>query len=371
MINIAKVIIDDETIKEVVEVLKSGHLVEGKVTRKFEESFAKWVNCKFAYSTSSGSTALLLALLSLIKKDDEVIVPSFTHISTANSVIYARGRVKFVDIDQETYNLSVEDLKLKISRNTKAIIAVHLFGLPANLKEIGKIAEDYNAIVISDAAQAHGAKIDGVNIANLSHLSCYSFYPTKNIVAGEGGMVACDCEDCYRKGLLIKNHGDKGRYEHVDLGFNFRLNDIASAIGFNYLKKADELISRRIQNAKFLISKLEKLETLILPKVPKGYTHVYNQFSLRINKELLKVDRDGFVQELRKRGIDARVHYPLPIPLQPIYKSLHSLDESSIKVSKEVSSTILSLPVHPYLTQEELSIIANKVEEVSKEFQKF
>jgi len=370
MINIAKVIIDDETIEEVVKVLKSGQLAEAKITRKFEESFAQWVGCKFSYATSSGSTALLVALQSILEKEDEVIVPSFTHISTANAVIYAGGRVKFVDIDPETYNISVEDLQNKITKRTKAIVPVHLFGCPADLKEINEIAEDYGALVVSDAAQAHGAKIKGVNIAKMSHLSCYSFYPTKNILCGEGGMVVSDCKDCYEKGSIIKNHGEKEKYNHVELGFNFRLNEIASAIGLGFLKKADELIAKRIENAKFLKERLKKFNSIILQKVPEGYTHVYNQFSLRINKEYLKVDRDRIIQELGKRGIEARVHYPLPIPLQPIYKRLISTDEKSIKFSKEVSETILSLPIHPYLSREELEFIVSKVEEVIYEFEK-
>jgi dTDP-4-amino-4,6-dideoxygalactose transaminase len=368
MIPIAKVVLDKE-IDEVVKVLKSGNLREGEVCKRFEEEFAKFVDAKYAYVTSSGTTALLTAYLSTLKQGDEVILPAFTHISTANALLLAGAKPVFVDIEQDYFTIDINSILENITSRTRAIVPVHLFGQPCDMKAILEIAHDYKLLVISDSCQAHGAKYKGKDVGSLGDLSCYSLYATKNMTSGEGGIVTTNNEDFYKKGRLIKSHGETKKYYHEYFGLNFRFNDILAAIALIQLSKLPLLNQKRIKNAKFLTKMLKDVDIIQTPKVREECIHVFHQYSVLLNINNCRISRNEFVDVLNKRGIQAMVHYPIPITKQPFYsKLLKNLPKLSN--CEDVASRIFSLPVHPYLLREELEKIVNCIKEIARDVQK-
>ncbi|HEC89506.1 MAG TPA: DegT/DnrJ/EryC1/StrS family aminotransferase, partial [Thermoplasmatales archaeon] len=241
MISIARPLLGEEEKKAVVDVLNSGMLASGPKVEEFEKRFAEFVGVKYAVATTSGTTALHLALLSLsVGTGDEVIIPSFSFIATANSVLFCNAKPVFCDVNPKTFNIDVEKIESLITDKTKAIMPVHLYGQPADMKPILEIAEKHDLYVIGDAAQAHGAEYDGRRVGSFGDVECFSFYPTKNMTTGEGGMITTNIEEIAERARSIRNHGrekTKWGYEHNRLGYNYRMTDIAAAIGLEQLKK--------------------------------------------------------------------------------------------------------------------------------------
>ena len=251
MIPIAKPLIGDEEIEEVVKVLKSGFIAQGPKVAEFEEKFAEYIGVKHAVATSSGTTALHTALLALgIKAGDEVVTTPFTFAATSNSVLYVGAKPVFVDVNPETYNIDPEKIAEAITDKTKAIMPVHLYGQPADMDPIREIADENDLKVIEDAAQAHGAVYRGKMVGSMGDAACFSFYPTKNMTTSEGGMVTTDDGATADAARAIRAHGESQRYTHVMLGYNFRMTDVAAAIGLAQLKKLDTFNGKRIENAK-------------------------------------------------------------------------------------------------------------------------
>jgi len=368
LIPIAKPIISQKTLEEIAEVLKSGYLRQGPKTKEFEEQFKVKVGAKYAYAVNSGTAALHIAYLSILKPGDEVIVPSFTFIATASTVVFSGGRPVFADIDEETLTIDPEDVKEKITPKTKAIAPVHLFGNAADMNTLSEIAEDYGLFLVNDAAQAHGTEIEGKDVGSFDHLNCYSFYPTKTITTGEGGMVTTNDPELYRKGCLIRNHGDESKYYHTMLGLNYRMTDIMAVIGLNQLKKLDKFLEKRRKNAKILTEGLKKITGLKPQKPGPGVNHSYSYYSIIMDLNEFKCDRDEFVQALRAENIGCSVHYPLPLHRQPVFKQLWK--EKECPISEKISKQIFSIPVHPALTKEDLEKILEAIEKVSNHFLK-
>lgn len=354
MIPISKPLFSEEEEQAIKEVLGSGSLSQGEKVRQFEEAFSEYIGTKFAVATNSGTSALHTTLLSFgIGQGDEVITTPFSFIATANSILHTGAKPVFVDIDEATFNIDPEKIGQKITDRTKALLCVHLFGQPCNMKRMMEICEDHNLILIEDACQAHGAEFDGKKVGSFG-TGCFSFYPTKNMTTGEGGMITTDDKEIAEKARMIRNQGQTKSYIHEMLGYNYRMTDLAAAIGLCQLRKLDEFNDKRIKNAKFLTEEIKKIEGLIPPKIIPNVKHVFHQYTIRVTEDF-GTSRDELKKRLGERGIDARVYYPIPIHKQPLYKKLGFHDELSI--SEKVANEVLSLPVHPALVKEDLKKI--------------
>jgi len=362
MIPISKPLLDEAEIKNATEVLKSGMLASGEWVNNFENAFADYIGLKHAIATTSGTTALDIALKALnIKSGEDVIVPDFTFISTANAVLFQNARPVFVDIDEKTFAIDPGDVIEKISPKTKAIIGVHLFGHPFDVKAIREICEDYNLFLVEDCAQAHGAEYEGQKVGGFGDAGCFSFYATKNMTTGEGGIVTTNNEEIEEKMRILINHGQSQKYLHTTLGYNYRMTNIQAAIGLAQLGKLDEFNERRITNAECLNQGLKV--SLKTPYKEKVVRHVYHQYVVKLEDDF-PMSRDEFIRYLSENGIGSAVHYPLPVHRQPMYQQL-GYDRDQCPTATRLSEKVLSLPVHPALTDDNLRYICDTVNGVS------
>ncbi len=355
MIPIAKPLIGEEEKQAVLEVLESGILAQGPRVQALEEAFAKYCGVRYAVATSSGTTALHVALLAHdIGPGDEVITTPFTFIASANSILYTGARPVFVDIDPATFNIQPDQLKAAITRRTKAIMPVHLFGLPADVEPIIAIAEHCGLVVIEDACQAHGAEYKGKRVGSFG-TGCFSFYPTKNMTTAEGGMITTNDEKFAERCRVIRQHGMRRRYYHDELGFNFRMTDVHAAIGLAQLKKLEVFTEARIANARYLN---EHLRGVTVPSVPEGRRHVFHQYTIRIPDGR----RDAVLSGLNERGIGTAIYYPLPVHQQSFYRKMGY--DVSLPEAERAAQEVLSLPVHPGLSRADLEAIVSAVNEL-------
>jgi len=353
-INIASPQIGQEEIKAVTVVLKSGMLAQGPKVAEFEVKFAKFIGTKYSIATSSGTTALHVALLAHgIGPGDEVITSPFTFIASANSILYTGARPVFVDIDEKTFNIDPEKIEAKITKKTKAIMPVHLYGAPAEMTKIMAIARKYKLAVIEDACQAHGAQFRGQKTGSVG-TGTFSLYPTKNMTTGEGGMITTNSKEIADNCNLIRAHGSKVKYYHDVLGFNFRMTDIAGAIGVEQLKKLPKFNRARQKNAAYFNKNLSKIKGIIVPEADKKVIHVYHQYTIRITSEF-GMSRTEVLKALTDAGIGTAVFYPLPINQQQVYQKLGY--KSNTPIAAKVAKEVLSLPVHPGLKEGDLKYI--------------
>lgn len=356
MVNMVKPLIGDEEINAVVEVLRSGMLAQGPKVAEFEKSFADYIGVKHAIAVSSGTTALHIALLACgIKEGDEVVTTPFSFIASANCAVYAGAVPVFADINPETYNISAAEvaraLDAAVQHRVKAIIPVHLYGLPAEMDKILELARRYRIAVIEDAAQAHGAEIKGRKIGSFGDAACFSFYATKNMMTGEGGMITTNRDDVADQAKMLRSHGMRVRYRHEMLGYNFRMTDIAGAIGSAQLPKLDEANRRRIENAAYLSERL--VGHFVVPFVPEGYKHVFHQYTIRLPEGL---DREKVRARLKEEGFGSEVYYPIPIHLQATF--MGESGKGRFPKSEEAAQQVLSLPIHPAVEKEDLDRMA-------------
>jgi len=368
MIPIAKPVFSEKTIKDVSEVLRSGYIRQGPKTRELEERFREKVGANYAYAVSSGTAALHIAYLSILKPDDEVIVPAFTFFATASTVIYSQGKPVFADIDPETFLIDPEDVKSKITKRTRAVAPVHLFGNATDMDSLNDLAEDHNLLIVNDSAQAHGTEYNGRDMGSFDTINCYSFYPTKSMTTGEGGIVTTNAEDLNKLGRLIRSHGDDARYHHITLGLNYRMTDIAAVIGLNQLSNLDRYLARRRYCGKILREGIERIDGLRPQKIERKVKHSYSYFSLVMDPTRFKCTRDEFPEALKAENIDCAVHYPTPLTKQPAIKKLMKPEECP--VSEDISERIFSLPMHPELSDDDLDKILAGVEKVATYFHK-
>lgn len=352
--------------KAIKRTIQRGDFILGRDEQLFEKEFAQFVNTKFAVGVSSGTAALFLALVSLgITKDDEVIVPDFTYIATALAVSYTGAKPVFVDIDKDTYNIDVKKIEQAITKHTKAIIPVHLYGQPANLSEILKIAKFHNLKVIEDAAQSHGALIKmpsgGWEITgSLGDIGCFSFYPSKNLGGlGDGGMVVTNQDKIYRKLLMLRDYGRISKYEHALIGYNSRLDTIQAAILREKLKKLSIWNKMRQEAALAYNAYFKNMPEVITPFVAHNVKHVYHVYAIRIK------DRDLAYQRFRDKGIGVIIHYPIPLHLQKAYKDL-GYKPGDFPVSEEVSREIISLPMYPHIKKQDIKYVADVMKKMFK-----
>lgn len=358
MIPIAKPIVGEDEIAVVEAVLRSGSIAQGKKVEEFEGAFAEFIGTKYAIAVNSGTAALHIALLAHgIGKGDEVITSPFTFIATANSILFTGAKPVFADIEEESFNIAPDNIDEKITPRTGAIMPVHLYGQPCNMKRIMRIAQEHGLIIIEDACQAHGAEFDGRRVGSFG-TGCFSFYPTKNMTTGEGGMITTNDKDIAQKARMIRSHGQRQRYLHEILGYNYRMMDIGAAIGLCQLGKLEECNNRRIKNAKFLTGRLSEIKGLVPPFVRPDVKHVFHQYTVRITQNF-GIPRDGLRQKLMDEGVGTEIYYPLPVHKQPLYRNLGYNDH--LPNSKKAATEVLSLPVHPSLTKKDLKYVVDSL----------
>ncbi|HMA35645.1 MAG TPA: DegT/DnrJ/EryC1/StrS family aminotransferase [Chloroflexia bacterium] len=356
MIPIAKPLIGEEEKQEVWKVLESGGLAQGAEVKALEEAFAAVIGTRHAVATSNGTTALHLALLANeIGPGDEVITVPFTFIASANAVLFCGARPVFVDILPDTFNIDPAQIEAAITPRTRAILPVHLYGNPADMPSILRIAAKHGLRVIEDACQAHGAAIAGHNVGSLG-TGCFSFYPTKNITTAEGGMITTDDDVVADRVRLLRAQGMRQRYYHELLGYNFRMTDVHAAIGVAQLPKLARFTEQRIANAAYLSAHLPA-DKVRGPVVPAGSHHVFHQYTVRV---LPPLDRDTVRGQLAAAGVGSEVYYPLPVHRQQVYRD-RGYGDLHFPVTEEATAQVLSLPVHPALTPADLETIVAAV----------
>jgi len=355
MIHMAKPQIGEEEKKAVMEVLDSGIIAQGPRVKAFEESFAQMCGVNHAVATTSGTTALHVALLAHgIGAGDEVITSAFTFIASANSVLFTGARPIFVDIDPRTFNMDVNQIESAITPRTKAILPIHLYGLTCDMDPIMNLARKHGLVVIEDACQSHGAVYKGKKAGSFG-TGTFSLYPTKNITSGEGGMITTDDPVTDEKCRVIRQHGMRRRYYHDELGYNFRMTDVHAAIGLAQLSKLDRFNTQRQANAKFLS---DNLKGVVTPLVPEEYTHVFHQYTILVPDG----KRDALRSHLQERGIGSEIYYPVPIHQQSFYMSELGY-KITLPETEKATAKVLSLPVYAGLTASDLEEIVTAVNE--------
>lgn len=357
MIPIARPQMGDEEKQQVWSALDSGQLAQGSRVRDFEERFAAFVGAEHAVATSSGTTAIHLALLGIgIQPGDEVIVPSFSFTATATPVLHAGGVPVFVDVEPDYFTIDPALIERAITPRTKAIIPVSLYGQPADMPAIQAIADRHGLRVIEDACQAHGASLNDRR-AGAWGIGAFSFYPTKNMTTGEGGIITTNDAQVADRTRLLREHGMRVRYQPEILGYNFRMTDIHASIGLAQLEKLPAANERRRAIAARYSEELRGVET---PRERPGAVHVYHQYTLRVRA------RDRFAEQLAARGIGSNVYYPVPIHRQEPFLPL-AAREADLPVTDALTGEILSIPVYPTLTDDEVGTIIAGVNAVAEE----
>lgn len=358
MIPIAKPLIGEEEKRAVLDVLGSGQLAQGKKVEEFEIAFADYIGVKYAIATANGTTALHTALLAHnIGADDEVITTPFSFIATANAITMTGARPVFVDVEEKSFNLNPDLIEKAITKKTKAILPVHLFGCPVQMDKLMEIADKHKLILIEDACQAHGAEFNGKKVGSFG-TGCFSFYPTKNMTTSEGGMITTNDEKIAAEARKIINHGSSKKYYHDYLGYNYRMTDIAAAIGLEQLKKLNFFNEKRRKNAWLLNSNLTAVKGIILPVIVDG--HVFHQYTIRVTPTF-KLSRTNLINHLSEQEIDSTVFYPVPLHKQKAYSGYN---KQNYPVTERLSLEVLSLPVHPSLMDKELAQISEAIRNI-------
>lgn len=367
MIHINQPQIGRQEIRAVVKVLKSQVLTHGigagpNVTR-FEEAYAASVRAKYGVAMNSGTAALHSALIAAgIRPKDEVILPSFTFVATAEVVVMVGAKPVFADIDPFTYTISPKAIEKAVTPKTKAIMPVDLYGMPADVQSIREIADRRELRIIEDAAQAHGASYFNKPVGSFSDGAIWSFYGSKNITTGEGGMLTTNDKTIAETARIIRSHGEKEKYQSLMLGHNYHMPEIEAAIGIEQLKKLPEFVAKRRQNAKRLTQKLAKLKSLELPVEPKGFRCSWYLYTVRLKNADAK-KRNALVEKLQGKGIGAFICYVNPIHTMPYYRKF---GEYKLPETERASKQVFSLPVHPGVTPKEIDFIAETVTELVK-----
>lgn len=353
MIYIANPEFDAAEKDAVAAVLDSGMVADGEVVRSFESAFADYCGTDHGIATSNGTTALHATLEALeIGEGDTVLTTPFSFISTANAIRFTGAEPVFADIDPETYNLDPEAAaETAREEDIDAIMTVHLYGLASDLDPLVDLADDLDIPLIEDAAQAHGATYKGTRIGSFGDAACFSFYPTKNMTTGEGGMITTDRDDVAERARRYINHGRTGKYEHAEVGHNYRMTNIAAAIGREQLEKLPNYITARRANAAKLTAGLTDTPA-VTPTTPPDREHAYHQYTIRAP------DRDDLDAYLEENGVGASVYYPRCIHTQPAYDDV----ECTARHAEIAAQTVLSLPVHPALADSDIDHIIEMIQ---------
>lgn len=360
---------DEEDVNSTVAVIRSGsHWAVGESVTRFEKELAAFTGTKYAAAVNSGTSALHILLQAYgIGPGDEVIVPSFTFIATANAPLFVGAKPVFADIEEDTFGLNPADVSRRITPATKAILPIHFAGFPCRIKELRQLADEKGILLLEDAAEAMGASVGGRGVGTFGHASILSFCQNKIMTTGEGGAVATDSADIYEKCLLLRSHGrvetedyfTSGKAaEYTHIGYNFRLSSISAALGSAQLGKIDKLISARRQNADYLTQKLAGISGLVVPSVPQNRFCVYQMYPVLVKAG--REVRDGLKEHLAGRGIASKVYFD-PVHLSGYYRQKFGFRGGELPVTEKVSGQILSLPMYPSLSESEMDYIAGEI----------
>jgi len=374
-ISLSDIDMGEEEIEEVTKVLRSKWLSMGPVTKIFEEEFAKYLGVKHAFGVSSGTAALHIAHEVLgIKQGDEVIVPSLTFVATANSILYCGAKPVFADIRSlDDFNITPDDILEKITDKTKAIAIVHYGGYPSDMKAIKEIAEDHNLKVVEDVAHSPGAEYKGKKCGTIGDVGCFSFFANKNLVTGEGGMIVTNDDALAEKVRIMRSHGmttltwdrHKGHahsYDVVDIGFNYRINEMASALGLVQLKKLDENNEKRRKIVEEYRKRLEDVSGIFVPfkdHKEKSSCHI---FPILLSEDIL---RNEFIDKLKEEGIQTSIHYP-PIHLFTYYQNMFGFKAGMLPKTEFVGEHEVTLPLHPLIDEENVEYVINCIHRMLK-----
>ena len=363
-----KIFTDREDNRAVNKVLQRGmDWAIGPEITEFEKKLASYIGTKYCIAFNSGTSAGHAALLAININSGEVIVPSFTFISTANWPLMVNAKPKFVDIEEENFGLNPERVKSEITKNTKAIIPIHYGGLPCKIIEINRIARNKKIPLIEDCAEAFGTKIKGVSVGTFGQMSIFSFAPNKILTTGEGGAICTDSRKIFEKLQLIRSHGrliNENYFKtsqlpnYISIGYNWRMSSMTAALGLSQFDKLDRIIQLRRRHARFYVSKLKKINEIKLPNEPKDHLHVYQLFTIQLKNNLIRHKLQKF---LASKGIMTKVFFE-PIHLSKFYKK-SGFGKKSLSNTEKISRTVLSLPIFPGLKSEEIAHICDSIKE--------
>ena len=365
-----KIYWDEEDVEMISSVIKRGaYWTTGPNIEEFEKMISEYIGLKYCVTFNSGTSALHSILLAYgIKEGDEVIVPSFTFIATANSPLFVGAKPIFADIEEKTFGLDPEDVKEKITNKTKAIIPIHYGGSPCLIRELKEVADDHNLMLIEDAAESLGAKIKDEKVGTFGNSAMFSFCQNKVITTGEGGCIVTDSKEVCEKLKLIRSHGRQAdsnyftssKYmDYITLGYNFRMSDMTAALGTSQMKKINRIIGMRRKNAELITKELTKINDIIAPNPQKDYFHVYQMYTIRV-KGGEKV-RDDFVKYLAERGIATKVYF-YPVHLAKFYRREFGYKDAELPTTEELSKQVLTLPLYPEIKEMDLRYVIENIE---------
>ena len=365
MIPLAKPVLTEEDKQAVIEVLNSNnHGGLGPKGKEFEKNFAKFIGTKYALTTNSGTSALHLCMLSSgIGRGDEVITTPFSFIASANCILMCGAKPVFVDVDSRTFNIDVDKIKSAITKKTKAILPVHIFGQSCDIDKIMEIAKKHNLIVIEDACESIGAEYNGQRVGTFGKAGVFAFYPNKQINTGEGGMIVTDDKEFYEFCNSLHNQGrvDSGQWlTHKYLGYNYRLSELNCALGVSQLKRIDFITKRRQEVAEKYNKSLSEIEGITIPYTADFSTHTWFVYVILLDK---KFNRNNVIEEMGKRGVQTKPYLPA-IHLQELYKDLFDYKPGAFPVCEEVASRVLALPFFETITDEEIEKVVGALKEV-------
>ena len=365
-----KIYTDDDDVNLITKIIKRGsEWAIGPEIEEFENAVSDYVGVDYCAVLNSGTSSLHATLLALgLGSGDEILVPSFSFISTANSVLFVNATPSFVDIEEKTFGINPELIKEKTTASTKAIIPMDYGGMSCQISEIKQHAENNNLLLIEDAAESLGSSVNGKKIGSMADATVFSFCGNKVLTTGEGGAVVTNSRDTYEKIKLIRSHGrlDQSNYfenpsssQYLDLGYNWRMSSITAALGISQLNKLEKIIQMRKDNANYLSSKLSKFSQIKVPIPPNDYDHIYQMYTIRLpDKDI----RDSLHDFLSTRGIFSKVYFT-PIHSTSFYKQKFDIDRNSLSVTEKISNQILTLPLYPNMTMEEKDLLIQTVSE--------
>ena len=374
IIPLYKIYSDDEDVKLISKVIKRGRdWAIGPEIDEFENDIKNYVGTDYCIALNSGTSALHATLLAYgLGNGDEIIVPSFSFISTANSVLFVNGKPKFADIEEETFGLNPDSISNVINSKTKAIIPMDYGGLSCKISDISEVVKKNHLILIEDAAECLGSTVNGSKVGSQSDSAIFSFCGNKVLTTGEGGAVVTDSKKIYEKIKLIRSHGrqdsinyfkNPSKSQYLSLGYNWRMSSLTAALGISQLKKLDKIIKMRQKNAKQLISKLAKFKEISISDPPNGYEHIYQMFTIKLNSKKI---RDSLHTFLKKKRIFTKVYF-FPIHLTEFYKKNFPNSGKSLSNTEKLSNQLLTLPLYPNMTSEEKQYL---IESISEFFEK-
>ncbi|OGC47046.1 hypothetical protein A2886_03045 [candidate division WWE3 bacterium RIFCSPHIGHO2_01_FULL_42_13] len=363
---LSKPVIGDDEKQAVLSVLDSGIVAQGPKVRELENAFAQYCGTEHAVALNSGTAAIHTALHAAeIGPGDSVITAPFTFIATANPILMQGGNIKFADIEPDTFNIDAQLLEGAYDPSVKAILPVDLYGQPCDYDAISNFAEQYELTVIEDACQSVGAEYKGRKTGSLGRIACFSLYATKNIMSAEGGVITTDSEEVAKDARSFRQHGMDmdGKYDYIQLGYNYRTTDILAAVALAQLAKTDRFNEARAANACRLAAGIRRIPGLVVPIVKPDRLSAFHQFTIRITEDF-SVSREEFISRMSAKGITTAIYYPRPLHLYPHMARL-GYNKGDFPIAEQAAKEVVSLPVHPTLTDSEIEYMIETIKDIA------